>query len=276
MGVLGDSYSAQYGGGDLGGHGARNWVEILSATHRVSFGRPGGPRTPASYNPDFPYDWAFVTANSTQVLDEQLPPLLSEVISGRVRYVSIFFGINDIGQVVESAVLDPGTTRADLQQESARVLKTTTDNLDQIIMKLFQANPNIKIVLATIPDVRDLPMFAPVFRQPYGQILGETVASMQQAYNTHIHMLGTLLPSVAVADVASTFQEELGSSPPDPSLFTPDGMHPTTVPQGWIANDVLDALRSKFHVPAPAVPARLIALYSTIAQKRQAAGRPLP
>jgi lysophospholipase L1-like esterase len=285
MGVLGDSYSAQYGGGHLGENGARNWVEILSAMHRVSFAPRRGQAAPPSYNPGFPYDWAFVTATSEMVLRRQLPYLLPEVASGQVNYVTIFSGINDFGAVVESAAFDPELSPAELDQQAVQALNSASDNLNRMVLALLQANPDVKVVLATIPDLREVPMMAQVFHRPGGRAVGEAVALAEQAYNNHIRMLGNLFPAIAVADVASTFQGKLASSPsrvsastaagPAP-LFTPDGMHPTTVPQGWIANDVLEALRSKFHVSAPEIPDGVIAHYASVAQRRQAAGLPLP
>ncbi len=288
LAALGDSYTAEYGANPTGHGGARNWVEILSATRRAAFGPNGHQSASSSLNPDFPYNWAVMGATTTDVLHKQLPGLLPEVASGSVSYVCIFVGINDFGGVVTDFVKNPTTSQADLARQVDQTLTTATNNLDQIIMMLHQANPQVKLVVATIPNVPDLPLMVQALDRPGGQALGQALSTAVQAYNDHIRLLSNLYPSIAVADVASSFQANLapagsgtvrayaastGASLND--TFQYDGLHPNTIPQGWIANDFLNALRSGFAVRTTMIPNRQVAQYARVAQTAPDARNPL-
>lgn len=289
LAALGDSYTAQYGANPTGNNGARNWVEILSATHRATFAPRYGAVAAPPTDSGFPYDHAIMGASTSDILNLELPGLLPQVASGAVPNVSIFAGIIDFGQVLAHFATNPDMPRPQLDQQVAQTLSTATTNLDQIVSDLFQANPRVKIVVATIPDMRQLPLMVDAMAHPGGQALGDSMAEAARIYNDHIRMLAALNPSIAVADVASTFEQNLGvpgSSVSTASAtlmgidihdtFQYDGLHPNTITQGWIANDMLSALRSQLGVRVASVSQAQIQQYARHALKRQSIGMPLP
>ncbi len=148
-------------------------------------------------------------ATTTDVLQTQLPAVLPEVASGSVKSVCLFVGINDFGAVVLNFVKQPGSTPADLSTQVNQALATAQNHLDQIVMTLFQVNPQVKLAVATIPLVPSLPLMVQALNRPGGQALGTDLNAAVLAYNDHIRSISYLYPSVALVDVASTFQANL-------------------------------------------------------------------
>lgn len=288
LAALGDSYTAEYSTNPTGVFGARNWVEILSATHRATFSPAHSQPSLGLPNLYFPYNRAVPGATTADVLQTQLPALLPAVASGSVKYVCLFVGINDFGRVVTDFVEDPGTPEQDLADQVDQALASAESNLDRTVMRLFQADPDVKVVVATIPDVPSLPLMAQALARPGGQALGVALYGAVQAYNEHIRLLASWYPSAVVADVGATFQAKLGltapgqvslaatSGPDLDDVFLIDGLHPNTIPQGWIADDFLNALRSKFRVRAAPVPGWQVNRLAQVAQRRQTHGTPMP
>ncbi len=237
-------------------------------------------------NPDFPYDRAALGATTTDVLQTQLPAVLPEVASGSVNSVCLFVGINDFGGVVLNFVEHPDSTPADLSAQVHQALTTAQNNLDQIVMTLFQVNPQVKLAVATIPLVPSLPLMVQALNRPGGQALGNDLNAAVLAYNDHIRTLASLYPSVALVDVASTFQANLkppgstvyvaSSGPNLTDVFQLDGLHPNTIPQGWIANDFLRALSTQTRIRTPTISSRQINQFAHVALWRQKHGMPLP
>ncbi|HEU5119335.1 MAG TPA: SGNH/GDSL hydrolase family protein, partial [Isosphaeraceae bacterium] len=286
LAALGDSYTAEYAVNPTGNDGARNWVEILSATGRASFGSRYSPVALNAPNPDFPYDRAVLGATTTDVLRTQLPAVLPAVASGSVKSVCLFAGINDFGAVVLNLVEHPESAPADLSSQVDEALATAQSNLDRIVMTLFQANPQVKLAVATIPLVPSLPLMVQALNRPGGQALATDLNTAILTYNNHIRNLSYLYPSVALVDVASTFQANLAppgasayvasSGPSLTDVFQVDGLHPNTIPQGWIANDFLSALSTQTGIKTSTISSRQINQYAHVALWRQKQGMPLP
>lgn len=280
LGALGDSYTAEYATHPTGAAGARNWVEILSAAHRASFGSSQLQANVSLSNVDFPYDKAEMGATTSDVLLKELPELEPAVASGSVTHVCVFVGINDFSSVVTDFAHHPDTPEQELSNQVDQVQATAESNLDRIVMRLFQINPGVKLVVATIPVVTSLPFDVEALDLLGGQALGVALSGAVEAYNQHIRMLASVYPSVALADVGATFESRVWPSGPVSvasstmggglnDVFQGDGTHPNTIPQGWIANDFLSALRSKFGVRTSTIPDSQIYQIASLAKWRQ-------
>ena len=273
MGALGDSYTSL----PYGKTGDRNWVEILSLFRRVSFGYPTGGHNSKPINSRFLNDRAVPASDSTYIVENQLPKLLPDVASGRVQYVAIFIGVVDFGSFVGNTMQDTNLPQTEVNQRANRVYTIATRNLNTTIDDLIKTNPAVKIVVITPPDLLRVPLIIKALSGPNGQFAGNALAVIEQTYDNYVRSLAEVSPSIAVADFAATSLVKLGSpysptttpySTGDRDSFLPDLIHPNTIAQGWIANDVLAAIRTKFHAFAPGIPDSQIARLAQLAKSR--------
>src|SRR3954468_17135097 len=157
IGVLGDSYSDEYGFYPPDRSTARNWVEILAATRGLDFGPYSEVSRGEPRNQGFAYNWARSDAETADLIATgQHIGLAEQVARGEVKTVVVFIGGNDFIHAWQSS--DPaGRLR--------EVLPRALVNYRTAVETLRAADPGVKLVVATVPDIRNLPDIAASLRE---------------------------------------------------------------------------------------------------------------
>jgi hypothetical protein len=263
MGAVGDSLTDPYQGYQPDRSLARNWVEQLASGRHVSFGSFSRNVHGQSGHPGYANDWATSGATSSDLVANQLPSLAAQVAKGQVKYAAVLIGDNDFGQFLSQApalASNPPTLMAKLVQ----VEQTAQANFDTTVQTLLQANPNSKLVVATIFDIAGTPAVQAQLASlgSQGQALGQMVSQAIGAYNQHIRSVAASSNRIALADLAavdaslaqSTTPLQVGSVTVNMAqtgddyhdFLLADGFHPGTIAQGMIANTIVGALDSTF------------------------------
>jgi phospholipase/lecithinase/hemolysin len=256
IGVLGDSYSDEYQFYPPERAVARNWVEILAETRGFDFGRfdtrsRGEPR-----NQGYEYNWARSDATTDELIRTgQHTGLAAQVARGEVGLVFIFIGGNDFINALKS----PDPTRA-----LDDVLPRALANYRVAVRTILAASPEVKLVLATLPDIGNLPEFAGPIRQ--GRIprsLADTYARAIEQYNTQIRSFGTAGRRIAIMDLdlatrianllspdhvylAGRRLDRLRSGQDLEHFFLADRRHPGTLGQSMLAQMLIDTINDRF------------------------------
>jgi lysophospholipase L1-like esterase len=256
IGVLGDSYSDEYQFSSPDRRPARNWVEILSLTRGLDFGRFsafswGGPR-----GRGFEYNWAQSDATVGDLIAAgQHTGLAAQVARGDVRMVFVFIGGNDFINAMHAP--DP---------ESA--LRTTLPralaDYQIAVGTIRAAAPDVRLVLATVPDIRLLPEFAGLLREGRGQVhLANACTAAMETYNAQIRAMAAgdrriaLIDLALIARLADLVSREfvvvagrrLDRTRPGDSadrFFLPDRRHPGTLAQAEVARRFILAVNGRF------------------------------
>lgn len=264
-GALGDSYTDEYRFYKPDRSTARNWVEILSVSHKASFGHyetesRGNPRFQGYAN-----DWALQYANSTQMVRNQLPGLTKQVKHGQVKYVSILIGGNDFLEILKTVpAATPEQLAALPSQVSAATLRLQ-NNFEVAAKTLLRANPKVRLVVATVSHLDLLPSVRASMTTPQAVAIVDGVNNAIDLFNAQVRAFAAAHPRVALSDLAAQ-TEGLSQIPGGQvpfggtvinltqpsndyhSFFLADGVHVGTIAQGLIANSFLNALRTKFGV----------------------------
>src|SRR5207248_2685267 len=96
IGVLGDSYSDEYQFSSPDRRTARNWIEILSLTRDLDFGRLDTSGRGSPRDQGFEYNWARADATTGDLIATgQHTGLAAQVARGEVRMVFVLIGGND-------------------------------------------------------------------------------------------------------------------------------------------------------------------------------------
>ncbi len=256
IGVLGDSYSDEYQFYPPDRSTARNWVEILAATRGLDFGpfsrgSRGEPR-----NQGFAYNWARSDATTDDLIATgQHTGLAGQVARGEVGLVMIYIGGNDFIHALQSP--EPMTA---LQ----RVLPRALANHRLAVETILDVHREVKIVLATLSDIRNLPEFAGLIRS--GQIPREVADAYTAAitrFNAQIKALAASDRRIAVLDLDLATRlanlvsrdrvivdgRRLDRSHPGNQLddfFLADSRHPGTIGQGLLAKMFIDTINARF------------------------------
>jgi hypothetical protein len=276
VGALGDSYTDEYQFYPPSQTHARNWVEILSYTGKANFGPLSKVSRGEPRDQGFATNWARFGATSDQMVANQLPGLAKQVAGGKVKYVSIFIGGNDLLYYLEGAAASlpsASVAAAQLAQVGAKL----GANIETAVSTLLAANPRVKLVVSTIPAVGDLPIVRALATTTASQALVAGADNALASVNAQILALGASNPRVAVADLASE-STALSTSGPTVrfggttinltttsedyhSFFLADGLHVGTVAQGIIADTIVEALDAKFHAGVtPLTPTQIVSL----------------
>jgi hypothetical protein len=277
VGALGDSYTDEYRFYPPDRSRARNWVEILSATRGVSFGRfithsRGNPR-----DQGFAFDWALEGATSNDMARDQLPGLAAQVARGRVRYAWVFIGGNDFLYLLRS--LATGRVAPDQALTALGQVESQVEtNFTLAVNTLLAANPKVKLVVSTVPDVSLLPLVrtGAAFIPGAGPVI-QAAGQQIQKYNTLIRDTAAGNSRVALVDLAA-ITSQLSSAaragrvrfggtvidldrPGDDfhHFFLADGIHAGTVGQGLIAAGFIRAVDARFgaHI-MPLAPRQIV------------------
>ncbi len=266
LGELGDSITDEYRFNAPGRAQAKNWVEILAATRQLRF----GPYSPASRgeprNAGYAANWARSDATSTDMVRNQLPGLSDQVRRGQVNLVTILIGGNDFLQYAKGFDAFSPPSLAEVQAGLAKVEARAEDNLTTAVRTIMAASPDVKVAIATLPDIRTFPTvarlagFAPV--KPLIDALGPVL----DKYNARVKALAADQPGqITVVDLnalyaslatasAGTGKLQVGNrsidvrTPGDDPrhIFLADGIHIGTVGQGLVANAFVQAYNSAF------------------------------
>jgi hypothetical protein len=260
IGVIGDSYSDEYASYPPDRASARNWVEIL-ARQGWNFGAYSEESRNEPRNAGYAYNWARSDAESTDALASgQHTGLAEQMRSGEVELAVVFVGGNDFIHALMRR--DPASSLESLRSQ-------TFANLETIVDTLLQVNPEIRVVVGTIPDIGQLPEFAddleagrldPALLDAYRQALRQ--------HNASIRALAHKSPRLALVDfdtvirLATLTRSErvnlfghwadrtrCGNSPDH--VFLADRRHIGTLTQATMARLVATAANTRFGFDLP-------------------------
>jgi hypothetical protein len=257
FGAVGDSLTDEYRFFPPDQSRARNWVEILSQTRRLDFGGFTTQSRGLPRDGGFANNWARYGATTQDVVGVQLAGLAAQVAAGKVRYASVNEGTNDFLAFLEqTAVALPVVGfPADYLSRLNAVEVNAQTNFDTTVQTLLAANPNAKVVVATVADLHQVPILAQFLGNPMVRLAVAAAENAVQAFNTHVRLVAAT-PRVALADLAAQSAPLLGrSSVPfggttinlattgnDYHNFVlADQVHPGTVAQGLIADAFIEA-----------------------------------
>lgn len=257
IGVLGDSYSDEYQYYPPDRDQARNWVEILAQTRGLDFGPLSLGSRGVPRHQGYAYNWACSGATTDDMIaDGQHSGLAAQVRDGSVGLVFIFIGGNDFIRAL---------SRDDPAQAAMEAASVAVQNVQKAITAILEASPDVKIVLATVPDIGELPEFAEPCRD--GTLPRSTLRAVDAAvcrFNQEIRDRAKSDPRIAVTDLYWSTRVARMLSPQHllvggvrvwrngPSnefdhLFLADRRHIGTVAQGLMARMFIETLNSRFH-----------------------------
>jgi phospholipase/lecithinase/hemolysin len=256
IGVLGDSYSDEYRFYPPDRSTARNWVEILAEARGLDFGRFSTAPRGEPRNQGFAYNWARSDATTDELIAAgQHTGVAAQVARGEVGLVFVFIGGNDFINALRSP--DPA---AALRTTLPRALA----NYRVAIRTVMGASPDVRLVLATLPDIRDLPEFARTIRE--GRIppgLADAYSAAIRRYNAQIRSIASSDSRIALIDLDLTARaanllsrdcvyvggRKLDRRRPANDLdhfFLADVRHPGTLGQGLMARAFVEAVNARF------------------------------
>jgi lysophospholipase L1-like esterase len=215
--VLGDSLSASYRGTPQGAAGDRNWVDQLLAEH-------GKPRTIV--------DVAKGGASSAD-LGDQVAQVLPLVQAGSVHYATLIVGSNDVSANLQSILAGKPTP----------FVTEVVHNIESALQALAGAG-DVHLVVGNIPDISITPAFRAQVHNPL--LLQEVTQATMQA-NQQIEAFAAsqgirVIDLFGLGHLADQPLILAGVQVQVDKLYAPDHFHPGSVPQGILANTILEAL----------------------------------
>lgn len=256
IGVLGDSYSDEYQFYAPDRAAARNWVEILAQTRGLNFGEFDARGRAEPRNQGYAYNWARSDANTDDLIRTgQHTGLAEQVARGEVEIAVVFIGGNDFIHAMKTP--DPA---ADLAERFPRSLA----NYRTAVRTLLDASPAARLVLVTVPDIRNLPEFAGPIRE--GRIpahLADRFTRAIRQFNAQVRAFAAEGPRVAIIDldlmtraatlvsletvlVAGRKLDRLGYGNDLDHFFLADVRHPGTLGQSLLAKLVVETINARF------------------------------
>jgi len=266
--TIGDSYTDGYAGQ---GYTHRAWTDLI-----------GSNPTGADFGAGGALNFAVRGHTTAQAVNLQRPQLLANL--AQADYVVIDIGLNDLhGIAASGGGLYKPFTYLSIGQGNAAVTTTVTgnvvNNIKSIVNSIRTADPNKKIILASVPDWGSTVAFRkPVIDLEYDidfrvtggkanealrrtftravkqQINNPLIAFAQQNDIVVINKLRLMATAQKVPDIAFTpttrintqyhpgFREAEGG----PYAMWADGLHPGTAWQGIYANVILGILRDYY------------------------------
>lgn len=297
--TLGDSLTDEYQFYGPDRPAARNWVETLSALRasQVDF----GPFTAATnsgrtetHNQGFFQNWArsgattqgpdVAGANTTFVQQYEgdfspgAPGLLNQDPAdlANLDVVTILIGGNDYEQIILNALTSPPQSTTDpfifqvLAQLQA-LAPTSAPNpvtpglilgaIEQVVPLIQAANPDIKIILISTPDVGLTPLvknlpgtLGDAIEAELHQLSDQITAGLSQyaaAQGLGFVNLDQLFDNfVANPVIDGTFINPLGAGPVYTDMFVGDSFHPGTIAQAILANAIAEAINADPGIPS--------------------------
>lgn len=285
IGVLGDSYSDEYQFYPPHRSTARNWVEILAETRGLDFGPMSESSRDEPRNAGFAYNWARSNASSSDLIASgQHTGLAAQMARGEVSIAVVFIGGNDVIHALHAS--SPSSALEGLGRRASK-------NVTIAVEAILSASPEAKVLLVTVPDVRDLPEFrVPVRDGSLDRAVADAAAAELDVINTEIRKIARSNPRVALLDfaritrISSYLAPETLSiaghrvdriSPGDSvdHLFLADVRHLGTVGQGVFAKMVVDTLNTKLGTKIPPLIDREIITFAERVNSSIAASEPI-
>jgi hypothetical protein len=268
IGVLGDSYSDEYQFYPPHRSTARNWVEILATSRGLDFGRFSTESRGEPRNQGFEYNWARSDATTDDMIATgQHLGVAAQVARGEVSLVVVFIGGNDFINAMKTP--DPVAAFREVGPRAEA-------NLELAVATILEAHPAVKVLIITVPDIRELPEFrVPLSTGLLPRAYADAATACIRRYNASIRALASHQPQVAVLDFAMTARgSELiepdailvaghrvvrsGPSDNPDHLFLGDVRHIGTVAQGELAAMVVAAINVRFAAGVPTLSQREI------------------
>ncbi len=290
FGAVGDSLTDEYRFYPPDRSQARNWVETLAVTRNVNFGAyttqdRGFPRDQGYAN-----DWAKENSTTEDVVGSQLAGLSKQVVAGKVTYAVVGMGTNDFLFFAEGVAAQSlaGQPPANFGAELAFVESAAVANFDRTVETLLAANPKVKVIVQTTPDIRQVPIVEQFLAIPgIGQV-ANAIADAQAAYNANIRQVAHDLSRVALADIAAQAGSFEGASATNLPIggirvtltttgdnfhnaVLADNIHPGTILQGLIANAVIQAADSVGASIKPLSPTEILSRARYVSSHSQTA-----
>ncbi len=247
FGAIGDSLTDEYEFADGGGHSAgRNWLEQLAVSRLLNFGNfspwsRGVPRYEG-----YEFNWARAGATIEALLSEGQPEgVAAQVVEGKVKLVCVMVGNSDFA-FNYGTIYNTG--------ESTALVNDMITRLHTAVDMVLNASPQVKVVLATIPDWE----INPWFRENFPDVAKrQRVRSAMAEYNRRIKEEFASGARVVFADIYQLSLKILADNQlkvggydidlnnwgntPD-KLILADHIHPGTIAQGLVANEFLKAI----------------------------------
>ncbi len=199
IGVMGDSNSDEYRADDNrgGAYAATtlNWVEQLSRSRGLNFGRWGNWGDPRRTG--FEYNWALSGATAQSLIDSgQHTGLAQQVADGQVSYVILYIGTNDFHLVngTYEEIYNGTLTGVALQSKINAIVQNMTLAVDTIL-----AAGQVKMVVINIGDPGKNPAAFLQFPDPQRR---QRVTDAIDATNFLIGQMGQAR-GIPVADLAA-------------------------------------------------------------------------
>jgi phospholipase/lecithinase/hemolysin len=256
VGVLGDSYSDEYRFYPPDRSTARNWVEILAETRGLDFGRFSDESRGEPRNQGFAYNWARSDATTEDLIATgQHRGLAEQIARGEVGLAFVFIGGNDFINAMKAA--DP-------EAAVAATLPRALANHRRAVEALLAAGPEVRLVLATLPDVRYLPEFAgPIAEGLLPRRAADACTAAMGRYNAQIRAMAASDPRIALADLdfatraanlvstryalaGGRWLDRLSPANDLDHFFLADVRHPGTLGQGLVAQVFIHVLNAEF------------------------------
>ena len=260
IGVLGDSYSDEYRFYPPDRSHAQNWVQQLAENNRASFGTFTTKSRGAPRDQGYADDWALSGATSDD-LPAQTAGVAAQAAAGQIDVATVLIGGDDFLGLLESAALDPAADASTLTAITAAA-GSVVANIETSVDTILAASPTVRVVIATLPPVSELPLIADAETVASAAGLSGSVALVTAAdaaevqVNAAIKAFAATSARLAVADFAAaaaafaspTYKVghvTLSTTAPGDGpkhLFLADGIHPGTVGQAVLANTFVQAI----------------------------------
>jgi hypothetical protein len=293
VGALGDSYTDEYRFYPPDLSHARNWVEILSATRRVNFGKFSTHSRGEPRDQGFAFNWARYGATSSDMIQNQLPGLSAQVAAGQMKYAWVFIGGNDFLYFLRD-VETGAISLAEAPTMLAQVESQAAANFTTAVRTLLAVSADVRVVVATVPDVSALPIVRLALTvDPQAQSIVAATSRAIATYNSTIQGLAAGNRRIALVDLAgesaalATIQSSSVSyggtsvhltTPGDNyhDFFLADGLHIGTIGQGIIAGDFITAIDAQFGAHVAPLSASQIVAFARRVQATARHGGGLP
>lgn len=283
--ALGDSYVEEYRFQPPDKSAAKNFVEILAELRGLNFGTyaedptRGEPRL-AGYEFNYGRD----AARSSDLLSQgQHSGVAALAGAGRVELAVVFNGGNDFRDVFVAP--DP---MAALQA----VVPNTLTNIGTAVQTILAAHPDMKVVVANVPDLRHIPevkgaVAAGLVPQQFVDAVSQTI----RIYNGQLKLMADAEPRLALVDAYGLLEGIMDGSRPGGSFpldtqapshdldhLWVDPIHAGTAGHILLANEYIGAINSEFGgtieliaVPEPSAAGVVLAGAAALCGRRRRA-----
>ncbi len=262
IGAIGDSLTDEYQFADGGNHSAgRNWLEQLATYRHLNFGSFSSSSRGEPRNAGYEYNWSRAGATSSNMIDQnQHTGVANQVNSGNVTLVCLMVGNNDLAKEWGTVVTNYQNIYVGGPAVWQPVVDTLVNNVKTAVNTILAANPNVKMVIGTAPDVELTPVIRTLFTDPARrQYVSDAFAAYNQRIETEVHNIAP--DRIAIADVYGVsldvlaklkagqnytvggYTIDLNADGNDPNkIILGDHIHPGTIMQGLVANEFIKAM----------------------------------